>query len=132
MELRNSQMCAECVEITENGAIWHDSSRENKQQRLGRLGSRTFEHVHKNLTQCPLCALTRIALETKDGLLPAFDTTIYYSRILFTRYSRRSALSTPQFLSQDHRDEDSQIHSTYRLRAMTALLIALSIRNLWK
>ncbi|KAJ5431524.1 hypothetical protein N7445_009256 [Penicillium cf. griseofulvum] len=93
---------------------------KKKEQRLGRVGSRKFEHVHKNSTQCRLCALTRIALETKDGLLPGFDTTIYYSRILFARYSCRSAFSTPKCSSQDHRDKDSQIHNTYRLRAMTS------------
>jgi hypothetical protein len=125
MELQNSQMCAECVEMTENGAIWHDTSRQNKKPRLGRLGSRMFEDVHKNSTRCRLCALTRTALETEDGLLPRFDATIYYSRILFTRYSRRSALSTPKWSSQGHRDEDSQIHSTYRLRAMTSFSYSL-------
>lgn len=123
MNLQSDELCLKCSNGFSDKDFW-DSSPYSKgslsQQKWGFWFSRYFRDI-KNSTCCPICRLVCEALRKRGTpALPADDSTIYYSRVLYGKYEAdKSVRYTGKNMRHDPEIPGWELHRTYRLRVST-------------
>lgn len=120
MENLRSSLCPDCSSKFADAKFWDPPAHSGDYYERGPIITRRFGDIKKS-SDCPMCCLICAALQQRnDRSFPAQTECIYYSRVLYGRYTSQNSFSGIQ-QNENHISPKpfSATKRTYRLRVST-------------